>query len=114
LLYDEKISSVGNKQRVATVVAHELAHQWFGNLGKTRYLFDLSTKSVASSASKVFNWERNVRPQIHENWTRLQLLFSNLWPNELQQMLHTSKLNNKLTRCSDLFSDDGLVVGPVA
>jgi len=32
LLVDEKHSSLGNKQWVALVVAHELAHQWFGNL----------------------------------------------------------------------------------
>lgn len=32
LLVDEEKSSVGNKQWVALVVAHELAHQWFGNL----------------------------------------------------------------------------------
>ncbi|KAL2896979.1 Aminopeptidase M1 [Bienertia sinuspersici] len=32
LLYDEKNSAAANKQRVAIVVAHELAHQWFGNL----------------------------------------------------------------------------------
>ncbi|KAI3744246.1 hypothetical protein L1987_57323 [Smallanthus sonchifolius] len=32
LLDDEKHSTVANKQRVATVVAHELAHKWFGNL----------------------------------------------------------------------------------
>ncbi|KAK3002441.1 hypothetical protein RJ639_020347, partial [Escallonia herrerae] len=32
LLYDDKHSAAANKQRVSTVVAHELAHQWFGNL----------------------------------------------------------------------------------
>ncbi|XP_026450343.1 aminopeptidase M1-like [Papaver somniferum] len=32
LLYDEQHSAAANKQRVAIVVAHELAHQWFGNL----------------------------------------------------------------------------------
>ena len=32
LLYDEKSSSANTKQRVAEVVQHELAHQWFGNL----------------------------------------------------------------------------------
>ena len=34
LLFDEKISSTINQQRVASVVAHELAHMWFGNLGR--------------------------------------------------------------------------------
>lgn len=32
LLYTEGVSSPRNKQRVCTVVSHELAHQWFGNL----------------------------------------------------------------------------------
>ena len=32
LLFDEKTSSASTKQRVAEVVQHELAHQWFGNL----------------------------------------------------------------------------------
>lgn len=33
LLYTNTTHSSANKQRVATVVAHELAHSWFGNLG---------------------------------------------------------------------------------
>src|SRR3989338_2676344 len=32
ILVEEEKSSVGNKQWVALVIAHELAHQWFGNL----------------------------------------------------------------------------------
>ena len=32
LLVDPKDSSAGSRQWVATVVAHELSHQWFGNL----------------------------------------------------------------------------------
>ncbi|XP_021819428.1 aminopeptidase M1-like isoform X2 [Prunus avium] len=32
LLFDEQHSAAANKQWVATAVAHELAHQWFGNL----------------------------------------------------------------------------------
>lgn len=32
LLFDEEKSSSANKARVAGVIAHEMAHQWFGNL----------------------------------------------------------------------------------
>jgi aminopeptidase N len=32
LLVDEKDGSVGGKKRVASVVAHEMAHQWFGDM----------------------------------------------------------------------------------
>ncbi|KAF9908821.1 hypothetical protein BX616_011369 [Lobosporangium transversale] len=32
LLYDEKTSDAANKEQVAYTVAHEIAHQWFGNL----------------------------------------------------------------------------------
>ncbi|XP_054747725.1 glutamyl aminopeptidase [Anastrepha obliqua] len=41
LLYDPTISSSTNKQRVATVVAHELAHMWFGNLVTMKWWNDL-------------------------------------------------------------------------
>lgn len=32
LLYDPQVSTSQNQQRVATVVAHEQAHMWFGDL----------------------------------------------------------------------------------
>ncbi|XP_008561571.1 PREDICTED: aminopeptidase N [Galeopterus variegatus] len=41
LLYDPNSSSIGNKERVVTVVAHELAHQWFGNLVTVDWWNDL-------------------------------------------------------------------------
>ncbi|XP_073687905.1 aminopeptidase N-like [Garra rufa] len=41
LLYDEEISSNGNQERIVTVIAHELAHQWFGNLVTLRWWNDL-------------------------------------------------------------------------
>ncbi|XP_011291903.2 glutamyl aminopeptidase isoform X2 [Musca domestica] len=41
LLYDKTISSSANQQRVATVVAHELAHMWFGNLVTMKWWNDL-------------------------------------------------------------------------
>lgn len=41
LLFDERESSSPNKQRVASVVSHELAHQWFGNLVTLSWWDDL-------------------------------------------------------------------------
>uniref|UniRef100_A0A8D3D2U2 Alanyl (membrane) aminopeptidase a n=1 Tax=Scophthalmus maximus TaxID=52904 RepID=A0A8D3D2U2_SCOMX len=41
LLYDPVMSSTGNKERVTTVIAHELAHMWFGNLVTLRWWNDL-------------------------------------------------------------------------
>ncbi|KAJ8327409.1 Aminopeptidase 2 mitochondrial, variant 2 [Batrachochytrium dendrobatidis] len=41
LLYDPKVSSQGNKQGVASTIAHELAHQWFGNLVTMKWWSDL-------------------------------------------------------------------------
>lgn len=41
LLFDPQESSIGNKERVVTVIAHELAHQWFGNLVTVAWWNDL-------------------------------------------------------------------------
>ncbi|XP_053387330.1 aminopeptidase N-like isoform X1 [Mercenaria mercenaria] len=41
MLYEAGVSSEGNKQRVAVVVSHELAHQWFGNLVTPSWWDDL-------------------------------------------------------------------------
>jgi len=41
LLYKDGVSSASNKERIAIVVSHELAHQWFGNLVTPSWWTDL-------------------------------------------------------------------------
>ncbi|XP_056454638.1 aminopeptidase N-like [Gadus chalcogrammus] len=41
LLYDKQYSSNSNKERIASIISHELAHMWFGNLVTLRWWNDL-------------------------------------------------------------------------
>lgn len=41
MLYQQGVSENRHKERVGTVVAHELAHQWFGNLVTPNWWSDL-------------------------------------------------------------------------
>ncbi|XP_067012607.2 aminopeptidase N isoform X2 [Anabrus simplex] len=44
MLYDENVSTLANKEQVASVIGHELAHQWFGNLVTPMWWNDLWLK----------------------------------------------------------------------
>ena len=71
LLYDEHTSDLADKQWVAKVIAHELAHQWFGNLVTMQWWDDLwlnegenMGKTVRYSGMRIFSNFLNFWDQI--------------------------------------------------
>jgi aminopeptidase N len=64
LLLDPKFSTTGNKKNVFSVVAHEMAHQWFGNIVTMQWWDDLWLNEgfaswMESKASQKFNPQWN-------------------------------------------------------
>lgn len=44
ILYDDRHNSIYDKRDVVNVICHELAHMWFGNLGK--YFIPINYESM--------------------------------------------------------------------
>ncbi|KAG2475125.1 MAG: Aminopeptidase [Nitrosopumilales archaeon] len=76
LLYDPKTSSTQTKQRIAEVIAHELTHQWFGNLVTMKWWNDLwlnesfatfmATKAVAKLYPEWDFWDQFLKTSMNE------------------------------------------------
>uniref|UniRef100_A0A0B8RZR1 Aminopeptidase n=1 Tax=Philothamnus irregularis TaxID=1899461 RepID=A0A0B8RZR1_9SAUR len=76
LLYDSQESAASNKQRVAAVVAHELVHQWFGNIVTMDWWDDLWLNEGFASFFEFMGVNAT-----EENWQMLeQILIDDLLP----------------------------------
>ncbi|VDP29664.1 unnamed protein product [Soboliphyme baturini] len=96
LLYNQLTSWQANKDRVAVVVAHELAHQWFGNLVTMQSWNDLWLNEGFATYFEVMGAD-----YILGNTTRMQDRFN---VDQLQPALLLDQLNNTRPILADVVS----------
>ncbi|XP_044763232.1 aminopeptidase N-like isoform X2 [Coccinella septempunctata] len=78
LLFDRNNTSIEDQKNIAHVLAHELAHQWFGNLVTPKWWDDLWLKEGFSTYLSYL-----AVAKAHPKWTYTQEIF----PNELTKAL---------------------------
>ncbi|XP_059161761.1 uncharacterized protein LOC131944899 [Physella acuta] len=83
MLYKPGVSNEGNLERVAVVVSHELAHQWFGNLVTPSWWDDLWLKEGFASFVEYLGVNH-----VHPDWN----IFNMLVVRDLQPALESDGL----------------------
>ncbi|ELU05065.1 hypothetical protein CAPTEDRAFT_184807 [Capitella teleta] len=86
LLHDEEVSSISNKYWVSLVMAHEIAHTWFGNMVTMRWWDDLWLNEGFANTLMYFALDT-----IYSTWKVFDLqLVNNVYPVMTKDSLLTS------------------------
>ncbi|XP_074851396.1 leucyl-cystinyl aminopeptidase isoform X2 [Carettochelys insculpta] len=82
LLYEDNTSSARDKKLVTAVIAHELAHQWFGNLVTMEWWNDLWLNEGFATFMEYFAME-NIFPELPAAEEFLKLRFKTMMKDSL-------------------------------
>ncbi|XP_036344816.1 aminopeptidase N-like [Rhagoletis pomonella] len=97
MLYEEGVSATTNKQRIASVVGHELAHQWFGNLVTPSWWADIWLNEGFASYMEYFTVDA-----IHPEWKPQDQFVV----NELQNVFQLDALSSSHRISVEVFNPD--------
>ncbi|MEI6790048.1 MAG: M1 family metallopeptidase [Myxococcaceae bacterium] len=100
LLLDPKTAPVNQVRRFAEVMAHELAHQWFGNLVTMRWWEDLWLNEAFASwmATKVM---MQYNPSYHADW---DTLMATQYAMEQDSLSSARKIQEPILSHHDIYS----------
>ncbi|CAD1472151.1 unnamed protein product, partial [Heterotrigona itama] len=73
LLFDESLSTTASKQSIANVVAHEIAHQWFGNLENSGWSLEGQFVVEHVHSALEVDSSESTHPMTHDVWSPTQI-----------------------------------------
>ncbi|KAH6930395.1 hypothetical protein HPB50_013180 [Hyalomma asiaticum] len=100
LLFNPNESSAGNKQRVAVVVSHELAHQWFGNLVTMEWWDDLWLNEGFATYVEYLGVDF-----VHKDWEMAQQFIG----EELQPVMELDSLKSSHPVSVPVYNPDEII-----
>lgn len=100
LLFNPNESSAGNKQRVAVVVSHELAHQWFGNLVTMEWWDDLWLNEGFATYVEYLGVDF-----VHKDWEMAQQFIA----DEMQPVMELDSLKSSHPVSVPVYNPDEII-----
>ncbi|XP_030325574.1 leucyl-cystinyl aminopeptidase isoform X3 [Strigops habroptila] len=102
LLFDSNTSSVRDKKLITAVIAHELAHQWFGNLVTMEWWNDLWLNEGFATFMEYFAMEE-IFPELHSDEDFLNLIFKAMMKDSLNSSHPVSSAVQSSEQIEEMF-----------
>ncbi|XP_062487717.1 leucyl-cystinyl aminopeptidase isoform X3 [Pezoporus occidentalis] len=102
LLLDSHTSSARDKKSVTAVIAHELAHQWFGNLVTMEWWNDLWLNEGFATFMEYFAMEE-IFPELHSDEDFLNLIFKAMMKDSLNSSHPVSSAVQSSEQIEEMF-----------
>ncbi|XP_009274129.1 PREDICTED: leucyl-cystinyl aminopeptidase isoform X3 [Aptenodytes forsteri] len=102
LLFDSNTSSARDKKLITAVIAHELAHQWFGDLVTMEWWNDLWLNEGFATFMEYFAMEE-IFPELHSDEDFLNLIFKAMMKDSLNSSHPVSSAVQSSEQIEEMF-----------